>query len=67
MPTLFASMSSTARLPKSDAMASIHEAMSDMYEIGLIDAQTMTNFDDMCLTDVALLVEEAGTEQAPVK
>ena len=40
------------RTYKSDAFAAIHETASDLYEAGMIDKQTMQEFDDTCLTPV---------------
>src|SRR5579863_1056679 len=37
---------------KSDALAAIHETVSDYYEVGLIDKQTMRDFDEACLTPI---------------
>ena len=37
---------------KSDALAAIHETVSDYYAAGVIDKQTMREFDDACLTPV---------------
>ena len=37
---------------KSDALAAIHETVSDMFEAGVINKQTMRHFDDSCLTPV---------------
>jgi putative transcriptional regulator len=37
---------------KSDIKAAIHETMSDLYDSGMIDKQTMRRFDDSCLTPV---------------
>lgn len=37
---------------KSDAMAAIHEAVSDLHEIGLADKRTMKHFDEACLMRV---------------
>ena len=37
---------------KSDAFAAIHETASDLYEVGMIDKQTMRHFDESCLTPV---------------
>ena len=36
----------------SDILASVHETMSDLHEVGVIDAQTMRKFDKMCLAPV---------------
>ena len=39
--------------PKSGAMASVHEAIADLYGIGAVDKATMRHFDALCLeTDV---------------
>lgn len=35
---------------RSDALASIHETMEALHEVGAIDIQTMREFDDSCLT-----------------
>jgi putative transcriptional regulator len=43
---------------KSDAMAAIHETVSDLYEIGLTDKRTMRQFDEACLTPVTPLTPE---------
>jgi len=37
---------------RSGAMASIHEAASDLYTVGGIDRKTMRRFDVLCLTPV---------------
>ncbi len=37
---------------KSDALAAIHEISSDYYAAGVIDKQTMRDFDESCLTPV---------------
>ena len=37
---------------KSDALAAIHETVSDYYTAGVIDKQTMRHFDESCLTPV---------------
>jgi len=41
-----------AKQYRSDAMASIHETMEALQEVGAIDKQTMREFDDACLTPV---------------
>jgi putative transcriptional regulator len=38
---------------RTPALAAVHEAASDLYEIGLIDKVTMRKFDEGCLTAVA--------------
>ncbi|EGV28215.1 DNA-binding transcriptional regulator [Thiorhodococcus mannitoliphagus] len=48
-----------ARQYRSDAMASIHETMEALQEVGAIDKQTMREFDDACLTPVEPLSPEA--------
>lgn len=40
---------------RSDAMASIHETMEALHNVGAIDKQTMRRFDDACLTPVSPL------------
>ena len=37
---------------KSEAMASVHEAIADLHNIGLVDKATMRRFDTLCLTVV---------------
>ncbi|HVB25677.1 MAG TPA: DNA-binding transcriptional regulator [Ktedonobacteraceae bacterium] len=37
---------------KSDALAAIHETVSDYHAAGVIDKQTMRSFDESCLTPV---------------
>ena len=56
---------------KSEAFAAIHEAASDLHEIGLLDKKTMRHFDESCLTPVEKLApaeikairEEANASQ----
>jgi len=43
----------------SDALASIHETMEALHEVGAIDKQTMREFDDTCLTPVEPLPPQA--------
>lgn len=43
---------------KSEALAAIHEAVSDLHEIGLADKQTMRRFDESCLTPITKLTPE---------
>ena len=35
--------------PKSEAMASVHEAIADLHSIGAVDKATMRHFDALCL------------------
>jgi putative transcriptional regulator len=37
---------------KSDALAAIHQTVSDCYEAGVISKQTMRDFDEACLTEI---------------
>ena len=37
---------------KSEALASIHESMEALHDIGAVDKQTMREFDEACLTPV---------------
>jgi len=56
---------------KGDIMHSVHSAMADLAEIGVIDKKTMRKFDAMCLTtveelspkDIAAIREKAGVSQ----
>jgi putative transcriptional regulator len=48
-----------AKQYRSNAMASIHETMEALQEVGAIDKQTMREFDDACLTPVEPLSPEA--------
>jgi putative transcriptional regulator len=43
---------SKAKTYKSDALAAIHETVSDMFESGVIGKTTMRRFDESCLTPV---------------
>lgn len=40
---------------KSDIFAAIHETVSDLHEVGLVDKRTMRRFDESCLTPVTNL------------
>ena len=40
---------------KSKILASVHEAMQDAHDVGVIDKTTMREFDAACLTEVAKL------------
>lgn len=40
---------------KSKVLASVHEAMQDAHDAGVIDKTTMREFDATCLTEVATL------------
>jgi putative transcriptional regulator len=48
-----------AKQYRSDAMASIHETMEALQEVGAIGKQTMREFDDVCLTPIEPLSPEA--------
>ena len=43
---------------KSKILASVHEAMQDAHDVGVIDKTTMREFDTACLTEVAKLSPE---------
>jgi putative transcriptional regulator len=43
---------------KSEALAAVHETVSDMHEIGLLSKQTMKRFDESCLTPVRRLTPQ---------
>jgi putative transcriptional regulator len=41
-----------AKAYKSEALAAVHESMADLHRIGMLDAKTMREFDQACLTPV---------------
>jgi putative transcriptional regulator len=43
---------------RSEALASIHETMAALHEIGAIDKRTMRGFDETCLTPIQDLAPE---------
>ncbi|MCG5493551.1 helix-turn-helix domain-containing protein [Ectothiorhodospira variabilis] len=47
-----------AKQYRSEALASIHETMEALHEVGAIDKQTMRDFDDACLAPVKPLPPE---------
>ena len=51
-----------AKKYRSDALASIHETMEAVHEVGAIDKQTMRSFDAACLTPVQALAPEEITQ-----
>lgn len=61
-----------AKTYRSKIAAAVHQAMSDAYEVGIIDKKTMREFDKSCLTgveklspeDVIALREREGVSQA---
>jgi putative transcriptional regulator len=61
-----------AKTYKSKILASVHEAMQDAHDLGIIDKKTMRDFDASCLTkvdklsanDVSALREREGVSQA---
>lgn len=60
------------RTYKSKILASVHEAMVDAHDVGVIDKKTMREFDAACLTpveklsgnDIVALREREGVSQA---
>ena len=44
-----------AKAYKSEALAALHENMSDLYQAGAIDKKTMLQFDRTCLTPILTL------------
>ena len=61
-----------AKKYKSKISAAVHEAISDLREIGLVDKRTMREFDERCLTraqplsprDIQKLREREGVSQS---
>ena len=43
----------TAKTYKSPILASVHAAMADAHDLGIIDQTTMREFDETCLTEIA--------------
>jgi putative transcriptional regulator len=43
---------------RSDALASIHETMEALHEVGAVDRQTMREFDETCLTPIEVMLPE---------
>ena len=41
-----------AKSYQSDLKAAIHQTASDLYEVGLMDQQTMRRFDASCMTPI---------------
>ena len=41
-----------AKSYKSDLKAALHQTANDLYEVGLMDKQTMRRFDESCLTPI---------------
>ena len=48
-----------AKTYKSEALAALHENVSDLYRVGVIDKRTMQKFDRACLTPVLKLTPAA--------
>jgi putative transcriptional regulator len=61
-----------AKQYRSETMAAIHETVEGLHSIGLMDKQTMRQFDDACLTpvrplsaaEIRALREREGASQA---
>lgn len=47
---------------RSEIAAAVHETASDLYQIGVIDAKTMRQFDKTCLTSIEPLSPEEIAE-----
>jgi putative transcriptional regulator len=47
-----------AKTYRSEVMAAVHETAEGLHESGLIDKQTMREFDEMCLTPVRQFTAE---------
>jgi putative transcriptional regulator len=61
-----------AKTYKSKILASVHEAMADAHDVGILDKKTMREFDAACLTkveklsakEIVALREREGVSQA---
>jgi len=51
-----------AKTYKSGILAAVHETASDLQEAGVMEKQTLREFDELCLTEVELLSSEAIRE-----
>ncbi len=49
---------STQKTYKSDMMAVMHETACDLHDAGVMDKQTLREFDELCLTEVRPLTGE---------
>jgi len=47
-----------AKTYKSDIMAAIHETACDLHEAGVMDKQTLREFDELCLTEIQPLTAD---------
>ena len=47
-----------AKKYRSKALASVHETMEALHEVGAVDKQTMREFDEACLTQIQPLAPE---------
>lgn len=45
-------MTKSNKTYKTDAFEAIHETVSDLYEAGIVDKQTMRKFNKSCLTEI---------------
>lgn len=51
-------MAKAEKTYRSEIAAAVHQTVEDIHEIGLVDKQTMREFDDSCLAPVAALPPE---------
>ena len=51
-------MAIKARNPEADILAVVHESVTGLHKIGLVDQATMRHFDALCLTPVERLSPE---------
>lgn len=45
---------------RSAGLEALHESMQDLYEINLIDSETMKSFDESCLEDAEIVELDDG-------
>jgi putative transcriptional regulator len=53
-----ATKSRTQRKPRTDLLAAIHETATDLHRAGTLKAETMREFDALCLTPVVKMAPE---------
>ena len=56
-----------AKSYKSNIKTAIHETASDLYEVDMIDKQTMRRFDESCLTAVQISLPRKSEPYASVR
>ena len=53
----------TSRKPRSDLLAAIHETARDLHRAGVMDIETMREFDALCLTARRPALDRTGSRR----